>query len=251
MAHRTPHPSTPAIWPLTGPLGGPLGKQPTRRRPLRIKPVGIGLACLLLAGHSHAGESYASVGLPGAIVGYAHAVNQQLGLRVDAGTTGSFTRDRTESGIPYRVKFKYNRIGLFGDYFPFGGRFRFTTGLTLNDAALTLNTRFDGTTPVTLNQTTIVPTANDRFDATVKIPRVTPYLGLGWGHQAREAGLGFIADVGVSIGRAKLSVHQNLLDNYPGILTQNDIDVKTGELRDNVAKIRLLPQATVGLSYRY
>ena len=94
-------------------------------------------------------------------------------------------------------------------------------------------------------------TANDRFDATVKIPRITPYFGLGWGHQAREPGLGFVADVGVSIGRAKLSVHQNLLENYPGILTQNDIDVKTGELRDNVAKVRVLPQASIGISYRY
>lgn len=212
---------------------------------------GLGLACLALAPDSHAGEAYASVGLPGVVLGYAHTVNQHLGLRVDAGTTGSFTRSRTESGIPYSAKFKYNRIGLFGDYFPFGGRFRFTTGLTFNDTALTLNTRFDGNTSVTFNQTIIVPTANDRFDATVKIPRITPYLGLGWGHQAREAGLGFIADVGVSIGRAKLSVHQNLLENYPGILTQNDIDVKTGELRDNVAKVRVLPQASIGLSYRY
>jgi hypothetical protein len=212
---------------------------------------GFSLACLTCAPASLAGEVYGSVGLPGVVVGYAHTVNQHLGLRVDAGTTGSFTRSRTESGIPYSVKFKYNRIGLFGDYFPFGGRFRFTTGLTINDTALTLKTRFDGNTSVTFNQTTITPTANDRFDATVKIPRITPYFGLGWGHQAREAGLGFIADVGVSIGRAKLSVHQNLLENYPGILTQNDIDVKTGELRDNVAKVRVLPQASIGISYRY
>ena len=46
-------------------------------------------------------------------------------------------------------------------------------------------------------------------------------------------------------------MHQNLLENYPGILTQDDIDVKTGELRDNVAKVRVLPQASVGVSYRY
>lgn len=223
-----------------------------RRSPLswRHLPLAcaLGLAC---AQPVLAGESYAVVGLPGVVVGYAHTVNQQLGLRVDAGTTGSFARDRTESGIPYHVKFKYNRIGLFADYFPFGGRFRLSTGLTVNDAALTLGTRFNGTTPVTFNQTTIVPQADDRFDAKVKIPRVTPYFGLGWGHQAREAGLGFVADVGVSVGRAKLSVHQNLLEHYPGILTQNDIDVKTGELRDNVAKVRVLPQASVGVSYRY
>lgn len=213
----------------------------------------LALASLATAplGMAHAGESYAAIGLPGVVVGYAHTVNQRLGLRVDAGTTGSFARERSESGIPYHVKFKYNRIGLFLDYFPFGGRFRLSTGLTLNDTALTLETRFNGSTPVTFNDTTIVPQAQDRFDAKVKIPRVTPYVGIGWGHQAREPGLGFVADVGVSVGRAKLSVHQNLLEHYPGILTQEDIDVKTGELRDSVAKVRVLPQASVGLSYRY
>ncbi len=211
------------------------------------------LACLSMAATAHcmAGESYVSVGLPGVIAGYAQSVNQQLGLRVDAGTTGSITRSRTESGIPYSARIKYNRIGFFGDYFPFEGRFRITTGVTINDAAVTLSTRFDGTKPVTFNQTTIVPTANDHFDAKVKIPRVTPYVGIGWGHQAREAGFGFVADVGASIGRAKLSVHQNLLENYPGILTQNDIDTKTTELRENVAKTRFLPQGSVGVSYRY
>lgn len=219
--------------------------------PSRLSLIGLTWACMAAASSSHAGEVYGSVGLPGVVVGYAHAVNQQLGLRIDAGTTGSFTRSRTESGIPYSVSFKYNRIGLFGDYFPFSGRFRLTTGLTVNDTALTLKTRFDGNTSVTFNDTTITPTVNDRFDATVKIPRVTPYLGIGWGHHAREAGLGFVADLGVSIGRAKLSVQQNLLDNYPGVLTQNDIDVKTAELRENVAKVRVLPQASVGLSYRY
>ena len=218
-----------------------------------IQLAAAGLTCVGLgfAAPAWAGASYASVGVPGVIVGYAHSVNQQLGLRIDAGTTGSFARDRTESGIPYSVAFKYNRVGLFGDYFPFGGRFRLTGGLTVNDAALTLKTRFDGTSQVTFDQTTITPTANDRFDATVKIPRVTPYIGIGWGHQAATTGLGFIADLGVSIGRAKLTVNQNLLENYPGLLTQSDIDAKTAELRGNVAKVRVLPQASIGLSYRY
>lgn len=219
--------------------------------PVQLTSIGLAWVCVAAASSSHAAEVYASVGLPGLVVGYAHTVNQQLGLRVDAGTTGSFARNRTESGIPYSVRFEYNRIGLFGDYFPFAGRFRLTTGLTVNDTALSMKSRFDGNTSVTFSDTTITPTVNDRFDAMVKIPRVTPYLGIGWGHHAREAGLGFIADLGVSIGRAKLSVQQNLLENYPGVLTQNDIDVKTDELRENVDKVRVLPQASVGLSYRY
>lgn len=215
---------------------------------LRATCLAAAVGCLPIA---HAGESYVKVGLPGAVVGYAHTVNQQLGLRVDAGTTGSMTRDRTESGINYQVKFKYNRVGLFGDYFPFGGRFRLTGGLTINDTALTLKSKFDGVTPVTIGDSPITPQADDFFEAKVKIPRVTPYIGIGWGHHAAERGFGFVADVGVSIGRAKVSIRENLTENYPGLITQADVDAETKELKDNVGKVRLLPHVAVGMSYRY
>jgi len=215
---------------------------------LRATCLAAAALCLPAA---HAGEAYVKVGLPGAVVGYAHAVNQQLGLRVDAGTTGSMTRDRSESGIDYQVKFKYNRVGLFGDYFPFGGRFRLTGGLTINDTALTLKSKFDGVTPVTIGDSPITPQADDFFEAKVKIPRITPYIGIGWGHHAAERGFGFVADVGVSIGRAKVSIRENLTENYPGLITQADVDAETKELKDNVGKVRLLPHVAVGMSYRY
>ena len=198
-----------------------------------------------------AGESYVKVGLPGIVVGYAHSVNDQLGLRVDAGTTGNTQRDRTESGVPYRASVKYNRVGLFGDYRPFGGRFRLTAGLTINDASVKLDSRFDGVTPVTINETTITPTAADYFKAHVKIPRLTPYFGIGWGHQPRETGFGFVADIGVSIGKAKVTVDQNLVENYPGLISQADVDAETRQLKDDVGKLRVLPHVAVGMSYRY
>lgn len=198
-----------------------------------------------------AGESYVKVGLPGIVVGYAHSVNDQLGLRVDAGTTGNTQRDRTESGVPYRASAKYNRVGLFGDYRPFGGRFRLTAGLTVNDASMKLDSRFDGVTEVTINETTITPSAADYFRAHVKIPRLTPYFGIGWGHQPRETGFGFVADLGVSIGKPKVTVEQNLTDNYPSLISQEDVDTETRQLKDKVGKLRVLPHVALGLSYRY
>mgnify|MGYP000358406763 CR=1 FL=1 len=198
-----------------------------------------------------AGESYVKVGLPGIVVGYAHSVNDQLGLRVDAGTTGSISSNRSESDVPYRARLKYNRVGLFGDYRPFGGRFRLTAGLTVNDASLKLDSRFDGATEVTINETTITPSAADYFRAHVKIPRLTPYFGIGWGHQPRETGFGFVADVGVSIGKPKVTVDQNLTDNHPSLISQEDVDVETRQLKDKVGKLRVLPHVAVGMSYRY
>lgn len=212
------------------------------------------LATLLLAatpGSALAGEPYVKVGLPGIVVGYAHTVNDQLGLRVDAGTTGRISRDRTESGVPYRQQLKYDRVGLFGDYRPFGGRFRLTAGLTINDASAKLDSRFDGATSVTINETTITPSAADYFRARVKIPRLTPYFGIGWGHEPRESGFGFVADVGVSVGKAKVTVDQNLTENHPSLISQEDVDVETRELKDKVGKVRVLPHLAVGMSYRY
>lgn len=218
-----------------------------------LSPAGF-LASLLLCAApcgAWAGESYVKVGLPGVVVGYAHSVNDQLGLRVDAGTTGNISRERTESDVPYRARLKYNRVGLFGDYRPFGGRFRLTAGLTVNDASLKLDSRFDGVTSVTINETSITPSANDYFRAHVKIPRLTPYFGIGWGHEPRETGFGFVADLGVSIGKAKVTVDQNLTENHPGLISQADVDAETRDLKDKVGKLRILPHVAVGMSYRY
>lgn len=212
------------------------------------------LATLLLSAlpsAALAGEPYVKVGLPGVVIGYAHSVNEQLGLRIDAGTSGNISRDRTESDVPYRGRLKYNRVGLFGDYRPFGGRFRLTAGLTVNDASLKLDSRFDGATSVTINETTITPSAADYFRAHVKIPRLTPYFGIGWGQEPRETGFGFVADIGVSIGKAKVTIDQNLVENHPGLISQEDVDAETRDLKDKVGKLRILPHVAVGMSYRY
>lgn len=230
------------------------------RRPFNLRPAQLPLSpsCVLatlvlcaMPSGALAGESYVKVGLPGVVVGYAHSVNDQLGLRIDAGTTGSISRDRTESDVPYRARLKYNRVGLFGDYHPFGGRFRLTAGLTVNDASIKLDSRFDGATEVTVNETTITPSAADYFRAHVKIPRLTPYFGIGWGHQPRETGFGFVADLGVSIGKPKVTVEQNLTDNHPSLISQEDVDIETRQLKDKVGKLRVLPHVAVGMSYRY
>jgi hypothetical protein len=209
----------------------------------------------LLAGLSTApalaGESYANVGIPGLMLGYAHSVDPQWGLRGDVSTLGSVSRDFTESGITYKGTIKAQRLGLFADYFPMQGGFRLTGGLTFNDMKVRLKSQFDGTTSVTLGSQTLTPTASDYFNAELKFPRVMPYLGLGWGHQAREQGLGFVADLGVMIGKAKVTTTQNVVANHPGVVSQADVDAETQKLRDGAGDVRFVPQLSVGVSYRY
>lgn len=216
--------------------------------PLRLRLALIALAALC-GTQARAGEAYAVFGFPLATVGYAQPLNSHFGLRADVGATGTFHKDGEESGIDFQGSFTHNRLGFFADLFPFEGRFRFTGGLTVNQTNLKLRSRFDGVTPVTINGKVIVPPSDDYFNVDVTMPKVTPYLGIGWGHQMRASGLGFVADIGASFGRAKLKVDTNVVGQYG--ITQADVDAETQDLRDNVGKIRVIPQLSLGLSYQF
>jgi len=205
----------------------------------------------LMASAAQAGEAYGNIGVPGAMLGYAHSLNSSFGLRADVATLGSIRRDFTESGITYQGKIKSNRLGLYADYFPLQGGFRLTGGLSFGNTRVHLKSKFDGTTAVTVGSQTLTPSSNDYLSAEMKFPTTMPYLGIGWGHQAREQGLGFVADLGVLIGKAKLNTSQNLVANYPGLISQADVDAETQKLRDGVGDVKVIPQVSVGLSYRY
>jgi hypothetical protein len=216
------------------------------------------IALLALAGASfttQAGEVYGGIGLPGLMLGYAHAYSPSLTARVDVATLGSRSGNRTENGIAYAGKIEAHRAGVFGDWFPFAGGFRLTGGVTFNKVGLELGAQpgAGGTItigPDTVGAGTAFPlAANDRFDVSVKFPSATPYVGIGYGHHQGK-GLGFVFDLGVSIGRTKLDARVSG-DNLPGYINQADIDAELAELRDGVGKVRVLPQLSIGLNYRF
>ena len=209
------------------------------------------LCAALLAssvGAAPAGEIYTGIGFPGAMLGYAHPLDSRFTLRADVAGLGSRSDDRTEQGIRYDAKVSFNRLGVFVDWFPFGGAFRTTFGVTSNDQKLDLVASGAGGT-LTVGNTTYTTTANDRFNVTVKLPSTTPYLGIGWGHQAGTTGLRFSADLGVVIGKAKVSASAS--GPWGSQVSQADLDRETAELRDGVAKVRVTPQATVGLGFSF
>jgi hypothetical protein len=202
---------------------------------------------LLLAGASQAGELYGQVGLPGVGLGYAHPVSPAFTLRGDVVTLGNHRKTATESGIQYDGTLKANRVGLYGDWFPFNGVFRFTGGVTSNNYKLTLDASGAGGS-LTVGNRTYATSAADGLNVQIQFPKTTPYLGLGWGHQ-QASGLRFAVDLGASIGRAKLTaVGRGVLADPAA---QADIDAELAELRDGVGKVRVLPQISFALGYSF
>lgn len=207
-------------------------------------------ACALAAcAAARAADPYLAVGLPGAVFGVAQPVGEHFGVRADYATLGSRGLDGDHEGVNYRGDARYSRVGVFADWFPMAGSFRISAGATFNDGRVQLVALGDGS-PITIGGTTYATTTGDRLDVKIQLPDVTPYLGIGWGHQSAQApGWRVVVDLGASIGRATVDARAS--GPLLGQVSQADLDAETRELRDGVGRIRAIPQATVGVSYRF
>lgn len=122
-----------------------------------------------------------------------------------------------------------HRASLYADWFPFTGHdFRVVGGLTLNDT---------WTNPLGGAQT---------FNGAYQLrPRTTTYLGIGYGwHGLSGKGLGFYANMGVSMGTASDS--DSRLNGAPATGFEGWRTQQNGWLG-----FRYLPSVSLGLIYRY
>jgi hypothetical protein len=210
-----------------------------------------GLALLIggaWAGSAHAGEVYGGGGLQGLLIGYSQPLSDRASLRIDYSTLGSLSRTKTEEGIIYSASIDANRIGMFADWFVTSSRFRLTGGVTSNNFKGELVGGGTGST-IAIGNNTYALSSGDRFDVQIKFPNTTPFLGIGWGHQQAERGWGFHAEVGASIGKAKVSA--KVSGNLASLVSQTDIDAELAQIREGAGKITFLPQISAGVSYRF
>jgi hypothetical protein len=197
---------------------------------------------------------YGGVGLPGIYtIGYAHPMSSWWGLRGEYSGGTSLNSSGASEGIDYEANFKSSRAGVFADWFPFQGGFRVVGGLTSNDTKLAVNAT--GTTAtIDGNEVSL---AGSYFNVAMKYPTATPYLGIGYGHQLAEKGLGFYFDLGVSFGSFSAEVDTNLvgapvIGGTPGqTITQQDVDAEKEKLNKALAGLNFLPSVSLGLVYRF
>lgn len=217
-----------------------------------LRCMAVLMVCFAANGAS-AQEVYGGVGLFGAQIGYAHALSPSWTVRGDYMTMGQRSKTTTESDTEYQAHLKMNRKALLADWFPWeSSSFRLTGGATFNQVQFDLTAGGAGTS-VDINNKKYPLGANDALKIQVKMPSTTPYLGLGWGHKAGRQGWGFHADLGFSVGQFKLTETRTGELREGGALkvSQAEVDLETAEIRKSVAKIKFLPQATLGLSYQF
>ena len=211
------------------------------------------LASAFVATSAQAQEVYGGLGLFGAQIGYAHAISNTVNLRGDFLVLGSRSKTSNESGTDYKAKLDWSRTALLVDWFPSeANSFRLTAGATFNKIGFDLNAGGAGQ-KVDINGRSYTLSANDSLNVQVKMPNTTPYLGIGWGHQPSQKGWGFHSDLGVSIGQFKVTeTRKGALANGGALgVTQSDMDKELADIRDGVSQLKVLPQFTIGASYRF
>lgn len=212
-------------------------------------------------GNSFDHAVYSKAGFPGVGFGYAYGLNKSFGLRADVTTIGSYSGDKTSDNLNYNAKLNYNQAGVYGDFFPFESNFRLTAGLNFRDAKVTGDGRPNGNNQLTVGDTTVTVNSNDIINARIKMPSVAPYLGIGWGLNtaASSKGWSFFADIGVTIGKPKVSLqaNQSLMDKLDAVAVSNgstgqaELDKQTAQLKKDADKLKFIPQVFVGVAYKF
>lgn len=217
-----------------------------------MKRLLVNLAVLATLGSAaslaQAQDIYGGVGVPGIYtLGYAHPMGASWGLRGDYASGLSWTGSGTDNGVTYNSSIKASRAGVYADWFPFSGSFRLVGGVTANDMKVDINSVGTGTATINGKPVSMV---GNYFNVHAKFPTATPYLGVGWGHQASSAkGLGFYADIGVMIGSFSADVETNLV-GQAGI-TQADVDKQKQDMNDSLAGYKVVPSVSLGVRYQF
>lgn len=201
------------------------------------------LAALML-GNAHAAEVYTGIGFPGATLGVGTALGDAVTLRAEAAGGINISRDGQREGLTYKGKLKSGRGALFLDWYPFGGTFRLTGGVTANDIKIDL----DGSGSSGTINGKPVNLSGETFKLQVKYASSTPFLGFGWGHTP-TAGFGGFLDIGAHFGKFDATAQTTVVGKFG--VTQADVDAEVQKVRDKLDQLKVLPSLTFGLTYKF
>ena len=211
---------------------------------LFLTPVVAAAAALLVPGASQAVEIYAGIGFPGATLGVGAKLGDTVTARIEAAGGVDISRDGQREGLSYKGRLKSGRTAAFLDWYPFGGVFRLTGGLTANDIKVDL----DGSGGTGTINGKPVNLTGETFKLQVKYASSTPFLGFGWGHTP-TAGFGGFLDLGAHFGKFDVAAQTSVVGKFG--VTQADVDAEVDKVRKDIDKLKVLPSIAFGLTYKF
>ncbi|MEC5406019.1 hypothetical protein VOM14_10720 [Paraburkholderia sp. MPAMCS5] len=205
-------------------------------------------AFALMTGAAQAQEIYGHGGTLGAGIGAALPLNAWTGVHAEFEGLG-FSHSFNVNDNQYNGHLKLLQGGLYLDVFPFrSSGFRLTAGALINDDELSAQAVPNAQGNYKIGDDS-VPAVGSAPSATVTLPRVMPYLGIGYGHKPVSKGFGLTFDLGVAYGRPR--THYNVPAIYSMYTTQANIDEQEQQISDKVQRYKVYPVVQLGVSYRF
>ena len=201
-------------------------------------------ALSLISADALAAEVYGGVGTTGLEAGFSQPFSDRFGARLEGNRLG-VTRDFTTSNVKYDAQVKFSNAGAYVDAF-FGGGFRLTGGALIGSRKIHGTARSVGGA-IELNGVIYPLGAGDRLDFDVTFPRVTPYLGIGWGHHQTSGGLHFYADAGAAIGRPKVKLAPSA--SLAARLNPSDLAAEQDAAQEEANSLRVYTVLKFGVRY--
>lgn len=162
-----------------------------------------------------------------------------------------FSKHQSKSDIEFDARLKMTAVSLLADFFPAGRKsFHLSTGFVTNpvDVKGTGVPTQSGT--FELNNHTYQSSEVGTLSGRIKLPGLSPYVGLGFGTPAAShRALKFIFDLGVVLGRGKVSLTASGAANNAQL--QSDLDAEVADIQKDIHKVPVYPVLAFGLAYRF
>ena len=208
----------------------------------------VAAVAMAVAGSVQAQEVYVHGGTVGAGVGAALPLTSWAGVHAEFEGLG-FSHSFNVSGNDYDGHLKLLQGGLYLDLFPFSSSgFRLTAGALINDDELTGQAVPNAQGNYKIGDE-FVPAVGPAPSTTITLPRVMPYLGIGYGHKPVSKGFGLTFDLGVAYGRPRTTY--NVPAIYSQLTSQANIDQEEQNISNKVERYKVYPVVQIGVSYRF
>jgi hypothetical protein len=194
-----------------------------------------------------------TTGFIGVDAGYKFSPN--LHARLGLNTVG-FGYNYSSQGVDYNASFSPTNVHLLGDYFPFGGGLRLTSGFVFQGNRFSGSAKSNASNQFTINGTTYNASQVGQIDTSGSFSNsVAPYLGIGFGSPI-SPGFGFNVDLGVMFaGSPNVSLSANNVSPSIPASVQNqfrsDLAAQQQKTNSDIGGFNVFPVLSLGFSYAF
>ena len=170
----------------------------------------------------------------------------------------NYKGNTTQSDIDYDYKLKLQSIPLLLDLHPFGGGFRVSSGVFINNNKVTSTAKASNISTITIDGVTYTLGAGNQIGSVtgkVDFNSTAPYLGIGWGNAVgKNSHLSIIFDAGIMFqGSPKVALTANdvnLTAPQQAILDEHIVQ-EEAQLKNDIKDLKYYPIISLGLAYKF